>query len=186
MTPADAITLLAPAVAGTGGTWLDLGAGAGTFTRALASLLGGTGRVVAVERDPAALQALRLLAREAELEGRVEVLEGDLQAVDRVPGIHERRYDGALLANVLHFLAGPASILAGVAKLVRPGAAVVIIEYEREAANRYVPHPLPLAALQRAAAGAGLGMPRVVGRRPSLWQGEMYCAVLPVGIRPDG
>ena len=53
-----ATRLIAAAIVPQGGTWADLGAGRGTFTRALARLLGAEGRVVAVERDPAAVRAL--------------------------------------------------------------------------------------------------------------------------------
>ena len=42
-----------------GPVWADMGAGSGTFTFALARLLGPEGRVVAVDREPAALESLR-------------------------------------------------------------------------------------------------------------------------------
>src|SRR5690606_11791159 len=48
-----------------GGTWADLGAGSGTFTRALASLLGAAGTVYAVDRSP----SVRNLARRGDEAG---------------------------------------------------------------------------------------------------------------------
>ena len=49
----DAVQLIAPAVPA-GGRWADLGAGRGTFTAALARLLGPGGTVYAIERDATA------------------------------------------------------------------------------------------------------------------------------------
>jgi len=178
MTPAEARAFLDPAVAGRGGTWLDLGAGNGTFTRALSAILGDGGRVVAIDRDPAALDALRTLANRTGPSDRIRVVDGDVTALDRVQALKGMQCDGALLANVLHFLGDPALVLTQLASLLPDHAHVVVIEYEREAANSYVPHPLPISRLRRVAAEAGLALPDVVARRPSLWQGGMYCAVL--------
>ena len=52
MNARDARALIAPAVDGPGGIWADLGAGTGTFTRALAGLLGPDCTIYAVDRDP--------------------------------------------------------------------------------------------------------------------------------------
>ena len=52
---ADHVGLLRGAVE-PGGTWADVGAGSGAFTLALADLLGPGGRIVAVDRDAAALR----------------------------------------------------------------------------------------------------------------------------------
>src|SRR5919201_5026162 len=71
----DAVALLRGGVPRPGGTWLDLGAGRGTFTRALATLLGPAGRVYAVDRDPGAVAALRAwAARQARERAREEAL----------------------------------------------------------------------------------------------------------------
>src|SRR5207237_4610241 len=58
----DAVALIEPAVRGahaTPGTWADLGAGSGTFTRALVEILGASSRVYAVDRDASAVKVLR-------------------------------------------------------------------------------------------------------------------------------
>ena len=60
----DAIALIAPAVRGHEGPWADLGAGDGTFTRALVTIVGNEHHVYAVDRDPSAMRTLRNLARE--------------------------------------------------------------------------------------------------------------------------
>ena len=61
----EAIELIRPAVDTAGGTWADFGAGRGTFTRAVAKLIGPAGRVLAVDTDPAALPTLRALETES-------------------------------------------------------------------------------------------------------------------------
>jgi len=180
VTHAEAVAFLETAVRGRDGSWLDLGAGEGTFTGALSSLLGPAARILAVDRDPAALRALERLARQSRPGGRVRVVRGDLNALPDVPGITDTPHDGALLANVLHCMPHPAPALAAVHALLRPGARIVVIEYERTVANPFVPHPLPPAALGRVAAAAGLGEPAIVERRPSRWQGGLYCATLDV------
>jgi len=61
----DAVALLAGAVPREAGTWADLGAGTGTFTRALVELLGATARIYAVDRDASAVATLARWARKA-------------------------------------------------------------------------------------------------------------------------
>src|SRR5260370_35093481 len=52
----DHVYLLQKGVPGQGGTWADLGPGAGAFTLALADLLGPTGHIFSVDRDRGALR----------------------------------------------------------------------------------------------------------------------------------
>ncbi|HEV8235797.1 MAG TPA: hypothetical protein VGP84_14405, partial [Gemmatimonadaceae bacterium] len=61
----DAAQLIAPAIKD-GQRWADLGAGTGTFTAALARLVGPSGTVHAVEQDATATRALEALARKRE------------------------------------------------------------------------------------------------------------------------
>src|SRR5437868_14836736 len=100
----DAAELIAPAVR-SGQTWADLGAGTGTFTAALARLVGPAGAVYAVERDASRVRALEQLARQVGHDAHIPITvrRGDFtQAVD-LPSL-----DGALLANALHFVPAPA------------------------------------------------------------------------------
>jgi SAM-dependent methyltransferase len=176
MTLSEAIDLIRPATGAPAGTWADFGAGRGLFSRALLRLLGDGGRVIAVDRDP---EAVRALARQAGPDaGRLSASVGDFRDLGRIDALDGVHLDGALFANALHFIREPAVVLARLSERLRPGARVVVIEYERGTANRWVPHPLPPALLRTVAERAGYGPPRVVARRPSAYQGGMYCAVM--------
>ena len=59
MNHTDHVRLIRPGVEGVGPRWLELGAGEGAFTLALAELLGPGGEIVAVDRDGTALAPLR-------------------------------------------------------------------------------------------------------------------------------
>jgi ubiquinone/menaquinone biosynthesis C-methylase UbiE len=159
-----------------GAIWADLGAGSGTFSEALAELLGKTGKVFAVERDARALRELRRAA--AQSGGVIEAVEGDLLELDAIPALQHMRLNGALFANVLHFFAAPHEILTSVRRFLRPEASVVVIEYDRRSASRWVPYPLSLQQLSGVAQKAGLTPPAEVGRRASRYQGDLYCAAL--------
>lgn len=188
MRTSEAIRFIRPAVEPDPGTlWADLGAGRGTFTEALAELLGPDARVLAVDTDPKAVRALSRLADEdAADRARIVAVEADLRRLDDVAELQGVELDGALLANVLHFFSDPAGPLADVAKRLGPGGRLVVIEYEGRSASPWVPHPLPFERLRSVAERAGLGEPRRVGTRDSAYRGAMYCAVAerPAWARP--
>lgn len=168
----DAVAFLEPAVRGAPGTWADLGAGSGTFTRALAEILGPSSRVYAVDRDASALRELRQWSeRDAP---NVVVIRAD---ITRPFALADKQLDGILLANVLHFVRDADQVLARIAQMLRPGGRVVIVEYDRRTANRWVPYPIPVDRLTELASSAALTDPRVVATRPSEYQGALYAAV---------
>ncbi|HEY0672561.1 MAG TPA: methyltransferase domain-containing protein [Longimicrobiales bacterium] len=173
MTVAEALDLIgAGAGRAEGQLWADLGAGEGTFSRALAELVGARGRVIAVERDARAVRELRALR----LSARIDVVAGDIRELNAIAALQDIQLDGALFANVLHFIEDPAGVLLQLRRYMKPGSAVLVVEYDRRGASRWVPYPLPVAQLQVLTRAVGLTAPVVVGRRKSRYQGELYCA----------
>jgi precorrin-6B methylase 2 len=178
LTEREAIELIRPALhADDGGVWADFGAGSGTFTRALASLLGENAEVIAVERDPAALRDLR---RAAALPGgaAIKVIDGDVTNLHLIDEFATSQLDGALFANVLHFLRDAESVLDRLRSFMHPDSRVVVVEYDQRSASRWVPYPLPSHRLAALAASAGLSPPVEFGRRKSRYQGDLYCAAM--------
>ncbi len=161
----------------TGQTWADLGAGEGTFTRALAKLVGEQGRVIAVDIDDVALIELRRISHDIPAP-RVDVIAGDVRDLRKIGELQGMQLDGALFANVLHFIKDPLAVLTQVRTFLRPEARVLVVEYEQRAASRWVPFPLPLHQLASIAGAAGFAAPVEVGRRKSRYQGELYCAAM--------
>jgi len=53
---------------------------------------------------------------------------------------------------------------------------VVIVEYDRRRANRWVPYPIPAMRVAPLAIAAGLTAPTVVATRPSAFGGTLYVA----------
>jgi trans-aconitate methyltransferase len=172
MNDRDAADLLRPAVSPSPrARWADLGAGTGTFTRALATLLGPDAEIHAVDADARALRTLRDAA-ERTAAPPIHVHHADFTRRLPLPPL-----DGILLANALHFVREQPAMVALAASYLRPGGRLVIIEYEDRPASRWVPHPVPFTRFAELAADAGLTPPRTVGRRPSAYGGEMYVAL---------
>lgn len=176
----DAADLLRPALPPSpGARWADLGAGTGTFTRALAALLGPDAEIHAVDADA---RALRTLRHEAEriAAPRIRVHHADFTRRLPLPPL-----DGILMANALHFVRDQSAMLTLAASYLSPGGRLVVIEYENRPASRWVPHPVSAARLAGLAADAGLAPPRIVGRRPSAYGGEMYVALTVRSADPE-
>lgn len=175
----DHVELLRGAVdpAGPGGAdWADLGSGSGAFTLALADLLGPGGRIVSIDRDAGSLrqQAAAMAARFPAIALRqiVDDFTGELAAPYDVPPL-----DGIVMANSLHFQAGHVPVVRRVATLLRPGGRFVLVEYDADRGNPWVPHPLSFETWRRVAHDAGLTEPRLIGRVPSRFLGSIYSAV---------
>ena len=174
MNHAQRLTLLRAGDARAGEAWADLGCGEGAFTLLLAEELGSGGSVLAIDRDAGAIDKLRIaLSRNrrgsmASVDLRVEELAG----LQNVPPL-----DGALIANALHFVPEPASVLRTVKRALRPGGRILVIEYDRSDSNRWVPHPVPVKALGQLALDAGIEPFEVGARVPSDFGRMIYAAV---------
>jgi SAM-dependent methyltransferase len=169
---ADHVALLRPAVP-QGGTWADIGAGEGAFTLALADLLGPGGRMVAVDRDRRALRANEAAVRARFPDVAIETLVADLTAPLGLPSL-----DGLVAANSLHFVARDrqAAVVVALAEHLVPGGRFVVVEYDADRGNPWVPHPFSYASWERIAATAGLTDTRRLGRVPSRFLGAIYSA----------
>ena len=163
----EAAELIADAVGESEGTWVDIGAGTGTFTRALHSLLRPGGRIYAVDNDSAAIAALKGIGDD------VIAIRADFSKSLELP---EAPVDGMLFANALHFVPDAAIVLKRLVGLIKPGGRVVVVEYDRRSANPWVPHPIGSDRWPALAAAAGLENPRVTARRKSMYAGELYVA----------
>jgi ubiquinone/menaquinone biosynthesis C-methylase UbiE len=172
--PREAVALIRAAVVEEGGTWADLGAGTGVFTRALASLVGRSGTVYAVDRDASGLRELARAPRGGSA-AAIRTMVGDFSERLDLP-----RLDGVVVANALHYIpyAEQARVMRDVASLVMDGGPIVVVEYDRREANRWVPYPISPSALARLAADAGLSPPELLATRPSRFSGTIYSAVV--------
>ena len=177
----DHVVLLRGAVE-PGGTWADIGAGSGAFTLALADLLGPGSRIVAVDRDAGTLRenALRVSARFPGV--RLETIVADLTGSLELPVL-----DGLVAANSLHFVARDrqASVVRSLASHLRESGRFVLVEYDADEGNPYVPHPFGARSWERLAAEAGLTGTRLLGRVPSRFLGAIYAAESRVPALPS-
>ncbi len=171
----DAESLIAEAIPRTAGVWADVGAGDGTFTRALLHLLGAGSRIYAIDRDR---KALARLARQTDgTSGSVIPVVADLAHPFELSGDARPVLDGVLLANILHYFRNPADLLGRLAAWLGPEGRVVIVEYDGRSANRWVPYPIPHSGLPDLVRRAGLNPPKITAERPSAFGGTIYVAV---------
>ncbi len=176
MNTREAATLIASAVEDRGGSWADIGAGEGTFTRALVQLLEPGSRVYAVDNDAHALRGLGQWATRAK--ANVIPVVADFKVPFDLPGLGAQLLAGIVVANALHFVSHPAGVLARLVERVRPGGRVVVVEYDRRRASRWVPYPIDSDRLPQIAAHAGLTAPTFTATRPSLYGGAIYVAAM--------
>jgi SAM-dependent methyltransferase len=168
----EAVSLIRDAVGHEVGTWADLGAGTGTFTRALAETVGPGSVIYAVDADGRSLRALDEWRRAGV--SRVVPVKADFTTAFDPPELGDDLLDGILLANALHFVREATSVLTKLVQRVRVGGRVVVVEYDRRAPSRWVPYPIPMSRWPELAKAAGLSGAAVVATRPSMYSGVLY------------
>ncbi|HSR25929.1 MAG TPA: class I SAM-dependent methyltransferase [Candidatus Eisenbacteria bacterium] len=170
MEHADLLDLIRDGVAP--GVWAELGSGAGAFTLALADLLGAGGRIVSVDRDTGALRRQRQAMEARFPAAAVEYVRADFTRPLELPEL-----DGLLMANSLHFVRRREPLLAAIRGWLRPGGRLLLVEYDADRGNLWVPHPLSYGTWERVAAEHGFTDTRLLARRPSRHLGAIYSAL---------
>jgi ubiquinone/menaquinone biosynthesis C-methylase UbiE len=168
----DHVRLLRDGVLGSGETWADLGSGEGAFTLALADLLGPTGSIHTVDRDGTALQVQLQIFREAFPNTKIMPLVADFTKPLELPPL-----DGVVMANSLHFVRDKQAVLRRVGGYLRPGGRLVLVEYDSDHGNPWVPFPLSFGTWTIVAAQAGFRDTRLLASIASRFLGSIYSAV---------
>lgn len=170
MTHEDALSLIEAGVRTPGGTWADLGAGAGVFAQALSELIGPAGSVIAVDRDARALAYIEAPPASG---AAIRTLHADF-----TEPLALNNLDGILLANSLHFVMRQERVLRQLVHYLKPQGQVLVVEYDNEQRSPWNPFPLPFKRFQQLAVAVGLRDVQELSRRPSLFGGrELYAAV---------
>jgi len=173
MTQHEAIKLIQKGVRKGASIWADFGAGSGT--RALSSLLGSVGIVYAIDQHPAIAQSI---IRESQ--AKIQVIQSDIMAPLNLPQL-----DGAIVANVLHYTPAPKEWLVRIRSYIRRGGILIVIEYDTDHGNPWVPYPLPQHQLVGMLEEMRLGDYEEIGRKRSRYgHREIYSMVVMLNSSP--
>ena len=170
----DHVALIRGGVTGAGPRWLELGAGEGAFTLALADVLGAGGQILATDRVGRAARHAQERVRAAFSGTTIET-----RAFDFTDGLPYGPFDGVLATNCLHFVraAERDAVLRSIRWALAPEGRLVVVEYDADQGNPWVPHPFSFGTWRREAVAAGFVEPRLLHRVPSRFLGAIYGAV---------
>jgi ubiquinone/menaquinone biosynthesis C-methylase UbiE len=179
---ADHVGLIRDGVEGSGRRWLELGAGRGAFTLALADLLGPGAEIVAVDRDAGDLATLTSNMNRQFPATKLTTVAADFSRALAV----EPLFDGLLAANALHFVRDPGAVIVALMPLLRPATRMIVVEYDSDSGNPWVPFPFSFGTWEATAAGIGLRDTRLIGQVPSRFLGAIYAAASVVPAAAQG
>jgi SAM-dependent methyltransferase len=168
----DHVRLLRDGVLGVGPNWADLGSGEGAFTLALADLLGPTGSIFSIDRDGRALEVQGRALRDAFPSVAITPLVADFTKPLELPPL-----DGVVMANSLHFERDKLAVLRLVRGYLRPAGRLVLVEYDTDHGNRWIPFPLSFGTWTTVATEAGFSDTQQLASIPSRFLGSIYSAV---------
>jgi SAM-dependent methyltransferase len=85
--------------------------------------------------------------------------------------------DGIVMANALHFVRNKEPVVEMVRGYLKPGGRFILVEYNADRGNPWVPHPLSYSTWEALARRCGFASIRLIGRVPSRFLGEIYSAL---------
>jgi SAM-dependent methyltransferase len=172
MNHTDHVYLLREGISEPGGVWADFGSGSGAFTLALAELLGPGALIYSVDKKESALRR-----QEAEMRKRFPGTILQTIAADYTRPLDLPQLDGVVMANALHFQRQKDDVLQLIVRCLRPGGRLLLVEYNVDRGNIWVPHPLSYSSWEKLAQRNGFSHTSLLRTRPSSFLHEFYSAV---------
>lgn len=168
----DHVNLLRPADLLQGGTYADFGAGGGAFTLALRELIGPDAKIYAVDNDRRSLNELESNYRARFNTTRnLTLLKDDFTLLMTLPPL-----DGIVMANSLHFFKDKEKILRYVRGYLKPNGVLLLVEYNVDVGNMWVPYPVSFNVCRVLVKRAGFTEPKLLAKTPSSFLKEFYSA----------
>lgn len=169
MTIEDAQSLLSAANFAAPGPqkWADLGCGSGLFGRVLARGLPDGSHILCLDKS-----------RQTWDEPNVQGVRIDFRQVDFVrESIPGTDLDGILMANSLHYVPDKTALIQKLRGHLSARGRFLIVEYDTERRNPWVPYPIPFRTLEVLFSALGFARIRKIGERESIYgPGGMYAA----------
>ena len=151
--------------------WGDLGCGSGLFTMALASLLPGGSSIHAIDADRKAIREIPDSYNGIGIEKFVLDFTSDSLVFDQV--------DGIMMANSLHYVKEKETFLRRMITSLKIGGYFLLVDYDMETVNRWVPYPLPIVAAEQLFLHCGAQSFKILNKRKSVFGNQwMYAALI--------
>lgn len=146
-------------------TWADLGCGAGTFTYAVADLLADGSKIWAIDKLNQYLAGNRGKVK-------IEFLQADIEK----QRLNIEKLDGIIIANTLHYIKDQIQFLEGLKLYVKDSGKLILVEYDTDRSNQWVPYPVTFEKAQGLLSAAGFKDIKRIGEHPSSFRNEMIFA----------
>ena len=168
----DAISLIQTdePIGETKSTWADLGCGSGLFTRALADLLCTGSSIYAVDKNISSFQKSSFPNQIT-----VKTAESDFVRDD----LNLKNLDGILMANALHFVRDKKSFIEKIIPYFKSIPVFLIVEYDTDLPNPWVPYPLSFTSLKKLFIEQGFSLVKKINEKKSRYRaGHMYSVII--------
>jgi len=151
-------------------TWADLGCGSGLFTNALASLLADESTIYAADKN------LSSFHKDSSLKS-ILIKPVELN-FERTP-LPFNNLDGILMANSLHYVKNKKDFFEKIKTCLNANGCFLIVEYDMEIANHWVPYPISFLSLKKLFHDVGFSFVEKISERPSAFnRGNLYSAIV--------
>jgi len=150
-------------------TWADLGAGNGVFTYALSTLLQEGSTLYAIDMNGSRMESIRVWQ---------QIVLKKIQADFVKNGWTIEPLNGILMANALHFVKEKEPFLKKIKEKLTPDGRLIIVEYEMDRGNTWVPHPVGFNRLQDLANRSGFSSVQKLKEVPSVYDGRMMYSMV--------
>lgn len=181
MDHADHVALLKEGIPNRGGVWADFGSGRGAFTLALAELIGSDGMIFSIDKNSHALRQ-----QEQEIKARFPDLTVQYLNFDYTRPLDLPPLEGVVMANALHFQRKKDGVVQAIRNYLKPAGRFILVEYNVDRGNPWVPHPLSFNSWQELAHRNGFTETRLLAKRPSRFLNEIYSALSYVNPKDHG
>lgn len=151
--------------------WVDFGSGTGTFTLALAHILGKNSRIIAVDKDSGSLEKIPDHFDQVTIEKRNADFEKDEFPFSGL--------DGILMANSLHYIQNQEVFLEKAKPLLKSKGCFLVVEYDTNISNPWIPYPVSFARLNKLFKESGFLSIRKLKEESSRYnRANLYSAII--------
>lgn len=151
--------------------WADLGCGAGFFTNVLSSFLAKGSSIHAVDTDASSLKKVRVADGIALTTHKLDVVKQPWPF---------NSLDGILMANALHYVRDKDAFIQKLQQHLATGGLWLLVEYDTDSANPWVPFPVSFSKLQKLCSNHALSVEKINSMPSAFGRSTLYSAIIKV------